>query len=164
MDFWNQKKYLCLVVRSLVIGMSTLSASSNFGFKPIYAGVSALGQAVSFNALHVAVSTVTGAGALGVEEALGGMVFHAGTGGDLTVPTAASLVAAMPGCTVGTAFDLYVRVTASAPSTLTTSTGITLSGDDETAAGGFKVWRFVVTDNRIGSEAITAYVVGAGTF
>ncbi len=144
--------------------MSTLSASSTFGFKPIYAGVSALGQAVSFNALHFATSTVTGAGVLSAEAALGGMVFHAGTGGNLTPPTAASLVAAMPGCTVGTAFDLHVRVTASAPSTLTTAEGITVSGTAGTAGGNFKVWRFFVTDNRIGSEAMTAYVVGAGTF
>jgi hypothetical protein len=144
--------------------MSTLSAPSKFGFKPIYAGVSALGQDVTFNALDVIITTVTNAGAVNAAQALGGMVIHAGTGGALTTPTAAELVAAMPGCTVGTAFDLYVRVTASAPSTLTAAAGVSVTGTAATAAAAFKVWRFVVTDNRVGSEAITAYVVGAGTF
>lgn len=144
--------------------MSTLSASSSFGFRPVYAGVSALGQAISFNAMDVTVTTVTNAGVLTAAQALGGMVDHAGTGGNLTTPSAAALVAAMPGCTVGTAFDVVVRVTSGSTSTLVAGAGITISGTASTATLNSKIWRFVVTDNRVGSEAVTARSLGFSVF
>jgi hypothetical protein len=144
--------------------MSVLSASSKFGFKPVYSGVSALGQAVSFNALDVTILTVTNAGVLTASQALGGMVVHAGTSGNLTTPLAADLVAAMPGCTVGTAFSLHVRNSGSATSTLVAGTGVTISGTATTATLNCKDWLFVVTDNRLGSEAVTAYSQGTSVF
>jgi len=144
--------------------MTTLSAPSSFGYRPIYSQQSAIALLPTFNVLDVTLATVTNAGTLTAAQCLGSLVFHAGTGGALTTPTAAQLVAAMPGCTVGTAFNLRVRVTSASTSTLTAGTGVTLSGTAATATLNAKTWLFVVTNNVVGAEAVTAYSAGSSVF
>lgn len=144
--------------------MTSLSAPSTFGYRPVYSQTSSIALLPTFNVLDVTLATVTNAGTLTAAQCLGALVFHAGTGGALTTPTAAQLVAAMPGCTVGTAFNLRVRTTSASTSTLTGGTGVTLSGTAATATLNTKTWTFVVTSNLIGSEAVTAYSLGSSVF
>lgn len=144
--------------------MTSLSAPSTFGYRPIYSQTSAIGMLPTFNVIDIALSTVTNAGTLTAAQCLAGLVFHAGTGGALTTPTAAQLVAAMPGCTVGTAFIMNVRTTSASTSTLTAGTGVTLSGTAATATLNSKAWMVVVTVNLIGSEAVTMYSLGTTVF
>ena len=144
--------------------MTTLSAPSSFGYRPIYSQQSAIALLPTFNVMDLTLNTVTNAGTLTAAQCLGGLVFHAGTGGALTTPTAALLVAAMPGCTVGTAFEVNVRVTSASTSTLTAGTGVTLSGTAATATLNTKAWVFVVTNNVVGAEAVTAYSLGTMVF
>ena len=144
--------------------MTSLSAPSTFGYRPIYSQTSAIGMLPTFNVIDIALSTVTNAGTLTAAQCLAGLVFHAGTGGALTTPTAAQLVAAMPGCTVGTAIIMNVRTTSASTSTLTAGTGVTLSGTAATATLNSKAWMVVVTVNLIGSEAVTMYSLGTTVF
>jgi hypothetical protein len=145
--------------------MTSLSAPSTFGYRPIYSQTSAIGLLQTFNALDITLNTVTNAGTLTAAQCLAGLVFHAGTGGALTTPTAAQLIAAMPGCMVGTAFIMNVRTTTSgSTSTLTAGTGVTLSGTAATATLNSKAWMVVVTSNLIGSEAVTMYSLGTSVY
>ena len=144
--------------------MTSLSAPSTFGYRPVYSQMSAIGLLPTFNAIDITLHTVTSAGTLTAAQCLAGLVFHAGTGGALTTPTAAHLVAAMPGCTVGTAFIMNVRTTSTSTSTLTAGTGVTLSGTAATATLNSKAWMVVVTDNLIGSEAVTMYSLGTAVY
>lgn len=146
--------------------MSTRSETSNFGYKPVYS--SSLGSGGTGSLTTLTTLTTPGPGyldaTLTAAQALGGLVFH--MRGTLTTPTAADLVAAMPGCMVGTAFDLNVRHTGDEGdfiSVLEAAAGITISGSRYTQGASCKTFRFVVTDNRVGSETITAYVVSTGT-
>ena len=144
--------------------MTTLSAPSSFGYRPLYSQQSAIALLPTFNAIDITLNTVTNAGTLTAAQCLGGLVFHAGTGGALTTPTAAQLVAAMPGCTVGTGLTLRVRVTSASTSTLTAGTSVTLSGTAATVTLNTKTWMFVVTNNVVGAEAVTAYSLGTSVF
>jgi hypothetical protein len=144
--------------------MSTLSAPSTFGYRPVYSQQSLIGLQPTFNKKKIMPTTVTNAGTLTAAQCLGGLVIHAGTGGALTTPTAAQLVAAMPGCTVGTSFVMNVRVSSGSTSTLTAGTNVTISGTAATATLNAKQWLVVVTSNTIGSEAVAMYSLGSSVF
>jgi hypothetical protein len=79
------------------------------------------------------------------------------------LPTAASIVAAINGCQVGTSFRTWIRNTGAGAGsiTLTTNTGLTLSGTVAIVFQQMKELMFVVTDNRVGFEAVTVYSLGA---
>jgi hypothetical protein len=147
--------------------MSTRSASSLFGYKPSYTQVTLAGIAETVpgcNLQNFVVTTVTNAGTLTAAQVVGGVVNHAGTSGNLTLPSAASILNAMPGASVGAAFDLHVRNSGNATSTLVAGTNVTISGTAATATLNSKIWRILVTDNRIGSEAVTAWSLGTSVF
>lgn len=146
--------------------MSTTSVQSSFGYKPQYSQVSVNGLARRglMDPMKNEVTTVTNAGSFTAAEALSGMIIHEGTAGVLATPTAAEIIAKLPGVPVGTAFDVHVRNTGSAPSTLEGDTGVTVSGTANTAAGKCKTWRFTVDNNIQGSEAITCYSLGESVF
>lgn len=140
--------------------MTSIGVQSSFGFKPAYSATSTLALAPNgVNAIDVTPATVSGVVTMTAAQATGGMVQH-NVGGNLTTPTAAAIVAALPGCTVGTAFDCNVR--AAGASTLVAGAGVTISALSTalTAAGSCKTWRFVVTNNLVGSEAVTVYSMG----
>lgn len=81
-------------------------------------------------------------------------------------PTAAAIVAAINGCQVNTSFRTILRNTADAAETITvtTNTGLTLSGTLTVAQNAQKEFVFVVTNVTPGAEAVTVYNCGSQTF
>jgi len=107
-----------------------------------------------------------GAGAVTytVAEILSGLLLRdalSGAKADL-LPTAAALVAAIEGCQVGTSWRTLIRNTGAGAGsiTLTTNTGLTLSGTMVIVFQQQKELLFVVTNATPGSEAITVYSYG----
>lgn len=79
-------------------------------------------------------------------------------------PTAANLLAAVPGAVVGTTFRVTIRNTADAAETITmtTNTGLTLSGTMTIAQNAQK--DFLLTFTNVGTAAVTVYSMGSVTF
>jgi hypothetical protein len=77
-------------------------------------------------------------------------------------PTAAALVAAIPGAIVGSSFEFSIRNTADAAETitLTAGAGITLSGTMTIAQNNGKKFLVVCTNVGSGTEAVTIYSLG----
>lgn len=108
------------------------------------------------------VSTVTTAGAVTYTAAqlLGGLILRdpAGAGRSDVTPTAALIIAALPGYAVGDSFEFTIRNDADAAETitLTAGTGVTLSGTMTIAQSNSK--RFLC---RVASaSAVTIYSLG----
>lgn len=78
------------------------------------------------------------------------------------VPTAALVVAGLPGVEVGSSFEFTIRNTADAAETITvtTSTGATLSGTMTIAQNNSKRFLLNLTNVTPGSEAYTLYSLG----
>jgi hypothetical protein len=102
-------------------------------------------------------------------EVLGGLVLRdpAGAGRADLLPTAAALIAAIPGAAAGASFEFTIRNTADAAETITvtTNTGLTLSGVMTIAQSNSKRFLAVVTevqsDSVVGSaDAVTVYSLG----
>jgi len=115
-------------------------------------------------------ATLSTAGALTYTAAqvLGGLILRDPNGGaraDL-LPTAAQIIAAMPSPVAGSSFEFEVRNTADAAEaiTITTNTGLTLSGTMTIAQNNQKRFIAVVTTVTAGSEAVTVYSCGTVVF
>lgn len=114
----------------------------------------------------VTVTTTTTAAAVTftAAEVLGGLILRdpAGAGRADLLPTAAALLAAIPGAEVGTAFRFTIRNTADAAETITvtTNTGLTLSGTMTIAQNNSKEFLAVFTDVDAGEAAVTIYSLG----
>ena len=111
-----------------------------------------------------AVATVATAGAATYDAAdvVGGLILRDPNGAsrsDVT-PTAALLVAAVPGAVVGSGFEFTIRNTADAAETitLTAGSGVTLSGTMTIAQNNSK--RFLAVITNVGTPAITIYSLG----
>jgi len=78
------------------------------------------------------------------------------------LPTAASLVAAINGCQVGTSFRTLIRNTGAGAGsiTLTVNTGATISGTAAIVFQQQKELMIVITNVTPGSEAYVAYSMG----
>jgi hypothetical protein len=119
---------------------------------------------------NTTVSTLTTAGALTYTAAqlLGGVILRDpnGAGRSDVFPTAALLVAAMPGAKVGTTFEVWLRNDADAAETITMTagTGVTISGTATAAQNNAKKFLIRLTNVTAGSEAYTAYSVGTFVF
>jgi hypothetical protein len=87
-----------------------------------------------------------------------------GAGRSDLFPTAADLLAAVPGAVVGTTFRVTIRNTADAAETITmtTNTGLTLSGTMTIAQNAQK--DFLLTFTNVGTAAVTVYSMGSVTF
>lgn len=99
-----------------------------------------------------------------VTQVLGGLILRDPNGAaraDL-LPTAAALVAAIEGIQIGTAFYFDIRNTADAAETITitTNTGLTLSGTMTIAQNNSKRFCVVFTNITSGTEAVTVYSLG----
>lgn len=81
----------------------------------------------------------------------------AGTFSD-TTPTAAAIVAAMPGAEVNMGYDIWIRNTAGGTMTLVGGTGVSVAGSTTVAAGKARLFTVFATNVTPGAEAIT--VVG----
>lgn len=112
----------------------------------------------------VTVEATAGAVTYAAAEMIGGFISRDPTGAsraDLS-DTAALIVAALPGVIVGASFEFTIRNDADAAETitLTTNTGITLSGTMTIAQSNSKRFLAVVTNATPASEAITIYSLG----
>lgn len=97
-------------------------------------------------------------------EVIGGLILRDPAGGaraDL-VPTAANIVAGIAGAIVGSSFEFTIRNTAdfSETITVTTNTGITLSGTMTIAQNNSKRFVAVCTNVGAGTEAVGVYSLG----
>lgn len=112
------------------------------------------------------VSTITTAGAVtfSAAEVAGGLILRDpnGAGRADLVPTAANLLAAIPSAQVGQAIKFTIRNTADAAETITvtTNTGVTLSGTMTIAQNNSKSFMAVFTNVTAASEAYTLYSLG----
>jgi hypothetical protein len=119
---------------------------------------------------YVTVTTKSTAAAVtfSAAEVLGGLILRDpnGAGRQDLLPSAADLVAAINGCEVGTAFQFHIRNTADAAETITvtTNTGLTLSGTMTIAQNNAKSFWAVVTSITSGSEAVSVYSMGTVVF
>jgi hypothetical protein len=97
-----------------------------------------------------------------MEEILGGLILRDpnGAGRADLFPTAAAIVAGLAGAAPGKGFEFTIRNTANAAETITmtTNTGLTLSGTMTIAQNNSKRFLAVVTDAE--TEAVTIYSLG----
>jgi hypothetical protein len=97
-------------------------------------------------------------------EVLGGLILRDpnGAGRADLLPTAALLVRAIEGVYAGCSFYFDIRNTADAAETITvtTATGLTLSGTMTIAQNNSKRFLARVTNSTPGSEAVTVYSLG----
>ena len=77
----------------------------------------------------------------------------------LTLPSAASVVAAMANPQVGSSFEFLVRNTNSGTLTVTAGTGNTLTGTATMPTATNQLFRAVVTNATVGAEAVTYFPV-----
>jgi hypothetical protein len=95
-------------------------------------------------------------------QLLGGLILRDPAGGARTdvTPTAALIVAAIPGCAVGSSFEFTIRNAADASEAITISAGagVTLSGTMSIAQNNTKRFKAVVT--AVGTPAVTIYSLG----
>lgn len=134
------------------------------------------GRATNFSAqgyfptiFPVTVGTAT-AYTLSVGEILAGFILQDPTGGAVTttLPTAALLVANVPGCTLGTRIDFTIRNTADAAETITVAAGtggtVTGGGTMTIAQNAQKDFWIRITGEKVGGEAYIVYSKGSTTF
>lgn len=116
------------------------------------------------------VSTITTAGAATYTAAqmLGGLILRDpnGAGRSDVTPTAALLVAAIPGAIVGSSFHFTIRNDADAAETITVTagSGATLSGTMTIDQNNIKSFLVVLTNVTASSEAYTVYSLGTVVF
>lgn len=95
---------------------------------------------------------------------LGGIILRNCSGGSRAdlLPAAVDLVAAIPGCAVGTGFEFTIRNTSTAAETITVTvnTGVTISGTATIAQNNTKRFLVVVTNVTGSAEAYTIYSLG----
>lgn len=114
--------------------------------------------------------TLTTAGNLTLTsgQVLAGIILRDPAGGSRTdtMPTAALLVAAIPGAMIGSSFDLWIRNDADAAETITVAagTGGTIGGTATIAQSNSKMFLVRITGTVAGSEAYVAYSLGTATF
>ena len=110
-------------------------------------------------------ATQTTTASLTAAQVLGGMINSAPAGAvTLTTPTAALLVAGIPGAAVGDSFDVTIENTSGGANTITLAggTGCTFRGGTSVAQDKSALLRFLLTNVGNGTEAYTVHsVVGA---
>jgi hypothetical protein len=133
------------------------------------ASVLLIGRVPSITATAKESTTVTtdataGARTYTAAELYGKLILRdpAGANRSDVTPTAAALVAAIPGAVVGSSFEFSIRNTADAAETITITAGagVTLSGTMTVAQNNCKRFLVVVTNAGSGTEAVTIYSLG----
>lgn len=137
--------------------LSGLRLQDGDDVKEVYNALNYLNEANVSAADNGTTQTLTAAMVTG-----SGQVFHTSTGGatpTLTMPTAAAIIAAIPGFQVGQAYVLRIINGNSGTATVAAGTGITTTGTLTLAAA---TWRdFVITYT--GQGALSMVSVGTGT-
>lgn len=115
----------------------------------------------------VAQITTAGAFTYLAGQLLAGLILRDpnGAGRSDVTPTAALLIAALPGCDVGTTFSFRIQNDADAAETITITagTGATLVGTMTIAQSNSKAFEVRITNITAGSEAYTLYNLGTFT-
>ena len=121
-----------------------------------------------FPLIPVVTKTTAGAVTYTTAEALAGLILRDPNGASRTdtMPTAAALVDAVPGCQVNQAYYFDIRNTADAAETITMAagTGGTTSGTMTIAQNASKRFAVVFTNVTQGSEAYVLYSLGTVVF
>lgn len=132
-------------------------ASANFGVTLSAAGALpfSTGIAVKYVTAALQSATIPVADVTGADK-----VVFANTGttpANLQLPTAAAIVAALPDVAVGFSYELDVANFSSAANTLTltTNTGLTLTGTMTAAQNTSRLLIVTITNDTVGSEAVT---------
>lgn len=140
-------------------------ASANFGVtlsaagaSPFTTGVAAKYVTGALQSAAIPVASVTGAD----------HVIYDNTGvtpGNLSLPTAAAIVAALPDAAAGFSYRLTVKNSSSGANTLTltTATGLTLTGTMTAVQNAARELVVTITNNIVGSEAVTVQSYGTWT-
>jgi hypothetical protein len=116
----------------------------------------------------VTTEATAGAVTFTAAQIVGGLILRDPNGASRAdlVPTAANLLAAVPAAAVGQAIRFTIRNTADAAETITvtTNTGVTLSGTMTIAQSNSKSFLAVFTNVTAASEAYTLYSLGTVVF
>lgn len=111
--------------------------------------------------------TATSGATLTVAQMLSGLIVRSGpssAGFTDTTPTAAALVAALPGVSVGSAFRLVILNKSNQTLTMAGGSGVTTTNDTLTVATvNAKEFMCVFTNVTLGSEAVYMYSMGANS-
>ena len=108
------------------------------------------------------VSTV-GAATFTAAQFVGGIIIRSGSTAAYsdTTPTATAIIAAIPNCAIGTAFELTIRNTVAFIETILAGTGVTLSQTTAVAASQSRRYMCVVTN--ISTPAVTLYGISGSS-
>lgn len=106
---------------------------------------------------QIVTNSSAGAQSISIPQILGGVAQFTGAAGAVayTLPTAAAIIAAMPDMDIGDSYIFALSNTAAQNATITTATGITLSGNSAVVNASMK---FVVL-TRTGTATMNAVVL-----
>ena len=131
-------------------------------------GVVAITNSLVYYDTDVTVVTTAGDVTYTAAQIKGGIILRDpnGAGRNDLFPTAANLIAALPSAFVGMTFQVLIRNTADAAETITmtTNTGLTLSGTMTIAQNNQKSFLVRLTNVTSGAEAATIYSLGTVVF
>lgn len=148
--------------------IGTSGSDSNIGLRLQAKGTAAI---VAEDALlylrSVATISTADAATYTAAQIVGGLIDRDPNGADRSdvTPTAAQLVAAVPGVQVGSSFVLYVKNTADAAETITVTAGsnVTLTGTMTIAQNKTRAFLVLFTNVTSSSEAVTIRSLGDAT-
>lgn len=159
------------ITQAITAVAPTIAASG--GDTNIGLNIAAKGTAQVLNAgaivgkTTVTTTTTAGAATYTAAQMLGGLILRDpnGAGRSDVTPTAALLVAALPGCAIGTSFQFTIVNTADANETITVTagSGATLVGTMTIAQSNNKTFLAVLDNVTGGAEAYTLYSLGTVT-
>ncbi len=163
-----------ITVTNAITGVSpsitASGADTNVGLR---LGGKATGQVSTNGALTTKTTATTintaGAVTLTAAQLLGGLILRDcnGAGRADVVPTAALMVAAVPGAVVGDSFRFIIRNTSAGATTITLTpdgAATTISGTATIAQNNQKEFLLVLTNVTASSEAYTVYSMGTVVF
>lgn len=112
------------------------------------------------DAIVASLVTTVGATTFTAAQFVGGLIIRSGSTAAYsdTTPTASAIVAAIPNCAVGTAFELTIRNTVAFIETILAGSGVTLSQTTAVAASQTRRYLCVVTN--VSTPAVTLYGIG----
>lgn len=100
-------------------------------------------------------------------QVLGGLITDTISAGcAATLPAPASIVAAIPGATVGTSFDVVIKNTAASAIaiTVTANGSSTIVGTATISQNNSKMFKAIISNVTPGAEAVAFYSLGAAAF
>jgi hypothetical protein len=146
--------------------MASTTVKSNFGYSPVYSGVTENGLLpLSWSPVKIVTTTATAGGSpltLTANQVAGGLVLLDPQGAmTATMPTAAELYKEF-GSVIGQTVTVWIKNTADASETITIAagTGITANGTMTIAQNHLRGFKVVITS----PTTATAYNLGTHTF